>query len=90
MNLKEILVWKELFSYRQKVGLLVFGGVIVGLGGLFMYLLRAHTYFVGDDPAACVNCHMPYMQEGGVKFSDHHLLHEALLLLVQLLHTANS
>ena len=27
-----------------------------------MYLLRAHTYFVGDDPSACVNCHImtPY------------------------------
>ena len=44
------------------MGLLVFAGVIVGLGGLFMYLLRAHTYFIGDDPAACVNCHImtPY------------------------------
>ena len=37
-------------------------GVVCGLGGLFMYLLRAHTYFVGDDPSACVNCHImtPY------------------------------
>lgn len=51
-----------LLSYRQKVGLLVIAGVVVGLGGLFMYLLRAHTYFIGDDPAACVNCHImtPY------------------------------
>ena len=51
-----------MFSYREKVGLLIAAGVIVGLGGLFMYLLRAHTYFIGDDPSACVNCHImtPY------------------------------
>ena len=47
-----------MFSYREKVGLLIAAGVIVGLGGLFMYLLRAHTYFIGDDPSACVNCHI--------------------------------
>ncbi len=49
-------------GYRQKVALIVLSGVIVGLGGLFMYLLRVHTYIVGDDPAACVNCHImtPY------------------------------
>lgn len=49
-------------SYGQKVTLIVLSGIIVGLGGLFMYLLRVHTYVVGDDPAACVNCHImsPY------------------------------
>lgn len=49
-------------SYRQKVTLIILSGIIVGLGGLFMYLLRMHTYIVGDDPAACVNCHImtPY------------------------------
>ena len=33
----------------------------MGLGALFLYLLRAHTYIV-DDPSACVNCHImtPY------------------------------
>ena len=53
---------KDWFSYRQKIGLLVVAGVVCGLGGLFMYLLRAHTYFIGDDPSACVNCHImtPY------------------------------
>ena len=62
MSWKEILTLKDWFSYRQKVGLLVVAGVVCGLGGLFMYLLRAHTYFIGDDPAACVNCHImtPY------------------------------
>ncbi|MBQ8989152.1 MAG: cytochrome c nitrite reductase small subunit [Prevotella sp.] len=62
MKLKDLLTFKDLFSYRQKIGLLVISGVLVGLGGLFMYLLRAHTYFIGDDPAACVNCHImtPY------------------------------
>ena len=49
-------------SYRQKVTLIILSGIIVGLVGLFMYLLRMHTYIVGDDPAACVNCHImtPY------------------------------
>ena len=50
MKLKELLTFTDWFSYRQKVGLLVVCGVIVGLGGLFMYLLRAHTYFICDDP----------------------------------------
>ena len=44
-------------SYRWKVTALIVCGVLVGGGGLFMYLLRAHTY-LGDDPAACVNCHI--------------------------------
>src|SRR3712207_7824162 len=55
--------WKDIFSYRQKVFLLVAGGVIVGLTFLFLYLLRMHTYIVGDDPAACVNCHIMRSEE---------------------------
>jgi cytochrome c nitrite reductase small subunit len=52
------------FSYAQKVTLICLCGVIVGLGGLFAYLLRMHTYIIGDDPAACVNCHImtPYYE----------------------------
>ena len=48
-------------SYRLKIALLIVSGVVVGLGGLFLYLLRFHTY-LGDDPSACVNCHImtPY------------------------------
>ena len=48
-------------SYRSKIIAVMIGGVIVGGGALFMYMLRAHTY-LGDDPAACVNCHImsPY------------------------------
>ena len=36
-------------------------GIVAGGGLLFLYLLRAHTY-LGDDPAACMNCHImaPY------------------------------
>ena len=49
---------REQARTKFKVGLLVIAGVVCGLGGLFMYLLRAHTYFVGDDPSACVNCHI--------------------------------
>ena len=41
----------------MKVALLLVGGVVVGLVGLFLYLLRFHTY-LGDDPSACVNCHI--------------------------------
>ncbi len=49
-------------SYRQKVALTLSLGVIVGLTGLVFYLLRMHTYIIGDDPAACINCHImsPY------------------------------
>lgn len=52
----------ETLSYRQKVLIVSMLGIIVGLGLLFLYLLRMHTYIVGDDPAACVNCHImsPY------------------------------
>ena len=48
-------------GYRQKIVLLLVGGIFVGLGGLFLYLLRFHTY-LGNDPSACVNCHImtPY------------------------------
>ncbi len=48
-------------SYKWKVAAIIIGGVMVGGGGLFMYMLRAHTY-LGDEPAACVNCHImaPY------------------------------
>ena len=52
---------KDAFSYRQKVLMLIIAGVLVGLGALFVYLLRAHTY-LADDSSACVNCHImtPY------------------------------
>ena len=62
MNMRKLKSWFPDLSYRQKVTSLVISGVIVGLGGLFFYLLRMHTYIVGDDPAACVNCHImaPY------------------------------
>ena len=62
MNWRKLTSWTSIFSYRQKIWLLVLGGVIVGLGLLFLYLLRMHTYIAGDDPAACVNCHImsPY------------------------------
>ena len=42
-------------SYKSKIIAVIVTGVIVGGGVLFMYMLRAHTY-LGDDPAACVNC----------------------------------
>ena len=52
-------------SYKWKVAAVIIGGVIVGGGALFMYMLRAHTY-LGDDPAACVNCHIMTMQPGSI------------------------
>jgi len=46
---------------RQQTLLIVLAGLLVGLAGLFAYLLRMHSY-LGDDPKACVNCHImaPY------------------------------
>lgn len=44
-----------------KIALLALAGAFVGAGILFLYMLRFHTY-LGDDPSACVNCHImqPY------------------------------
>ena len=28
----------------------------------------------GQRGVSCADCHMPYMQEGGIKFSDHHIM----------------
>lgn len=60
MNTRKI-VDTILPSRKWKIFALVVSGIIVGGGGLFLYMLRAHTY-LGDDPAACVNCHImgPY------------------------------
>lgn len=62
MNYHKLFTWTDALSYRQKVAGAILCGVIVGLGFLFAYLLRLHTYLVGDDPGACVNCHImsPY------------------------------
>ena len=48
-------------SYRQKIVMLLLCGTMVGAGAYFLYLLRAHAY-LGDDPKACINCHImtPY------------------------------
>jgi cytochrome c nitrite reductase small subunit len=58
-----------------------------------MYLLRAHTYFIGDNPSACVNCHImtPYYatwshsshgridhQSNGATCNDCHVPHQNL------------
>ena len=67
---------------RTKAALLVIAGVVCGLGGLFMYLLRAHTYFIGDNPSACVNCHImtPYYAtwSNGATCNDCHVPHQNL------------
>lgn len=57
--------WRDFLnaiSYKQKVALTTLSGIAAGLVILFMYLLRMHTYIIGDDPAACINCHImsPY------------------------------
>ncbi|ELX66014.1 hypothetical protein [Prevotella nigrescens] len=44
MNLRKFTSWFPELSYRQKVVSLILSGVIVGLGGLFFYLLRMQTY----------------------------------------------
>ena len=45
---------------QKSVGMVLLGALL-GCGALTIYMLRAHTY-IGDDPAACVNCHImtPY------------------------------
>ena len=60
MKLKAIIN-RVLPSRRWKIVSIVLLGVISGSGMLFLYVLRAHTY-LGDDPSACVNCHImaPY------------------------------
>jgi cytochrome c nitrite reductase small subunit len=62
MDLRKFTSLLPKLSFRQKVAAIILSGVVVGLTVLFMYLLRMHTYIVGDDPAACVNCHImsPY------------------------------
>lgn len=59
------------FSYRQKIFGTIAAGVIVGLGFLFAYLLRFHTY-LGDDSAACVNCHIMTPYYATWSHSSHH------------------
>lgn len=53
-------VWDRL-SRVHKVAICCLLGIMAGCGVLVMYMLRAHTY-LGDDPSACVNCHImsPY------------------------------
>jgi len=45
------------------IPLIIFGGIISGLGIYIIYLSRVHSY-LSDDPSACVNCHVmtPYYQ----------------------------
>lgn len=48
-----------LFPYRKwKWFAIIVCGIMIGGGGLFLYLLRAHPYR-GDSPSACVDCHEP-------------------------------
>ena len=64
-------------------------------GAYLLYLLRAHTYFIGDNPSACVNCHImtPYYatwshsshgridkQSNGATCNDCHVPHQNLAL----------
>ncbi len=49
---------KRLIGYlfptrRRKIGAIVLAGMLAGGGGLFLYMLRAHTY-LGDSPSACL------------------------------------
>lgn len=62
MDIRKLIKVNTLFTYRQKIVGLVMCGTIVGLVLVFAYYLRLHTYLIGDDPGACVNCHImaPY------------------------------
>lgn len=46
---------------KQQILAYLLGGLIVGGGLLTLYLMKAGSY-LGDDPAACMNCHImsPY------------------------------
>ena len=59
MKIPEFLKIK--LSRRAQVVGIVLAGIIVGLAAYFAYALRFHTY-LGNDPSACVNCHImtPY------------------------------
>jgi cytochrome c nitrite reductase small subunit len=67
ISLSRTTLYKDLMAFSiklklwQKVLLLCLAGVFVGAGCLFLYMLRFTTY-LGDDPSACVNCHImqPY------------------------------
>lgn len=56
--LKDIVA--RMSGFQKRLGLILLGA-FCGLGLLFLYMLRAHSY-LGDDPSACVNCHImaPY------------------------------
>lgn len=69
MKIKEIIHWL-LPSRRWKMVAIALSGLIIGGGLFFLYMLRAHTY-LGDDPAACVNCHiMAIMPPGCTALTD--------------------
>jgi cytochrome c nitrate reductase, small subunit len=70
--------------YSHKLILIILLGVIAGSGCLFLYLLRVQDY-LGDSPAACVNCHVmgPYYatwqhssHNRGTTCNDCHVPHE--------------
>jgi len=48
-------------STKWKITAIALCGIFFGGGALFLYLLRFHTY-LGDEPSACMNCHImaPY------------------------------
>ena len=48
-------------SNTFKATAIVLCGIIAGTAAYFAYILRFHSY-LGDDPSACVNCHImtPY------------------------------
>jgi cytochrome c nitrite reductase small subunit len=63
MNLcSKLIVYKKPVDKRTENLLNCHGGKLCGLGCLFLYQMRMHTYLIGDDPAACINCHVmtPY------------------------------
>lgn len=60
MKIQHII--RYLFPTRKgKIAAILAAGIVIGCGGLFLYMLRAHTY-LGDSPSACINCHImtPY------------------------------
>jgi len=58
-------LFKKYFNIPTKfvMPIILFGGIIAGLGAYIFYMSKAHAY-LSDNPSACVNCHImtPYYQ----------------------------
>ncbi len=57
---------------KKKHILIALAGIFCGLLLLFVYALRLPTFFIGDDPSACINCHIMSPQYVTWSHSSHY------------------